>query len=192
MSWRQLLKTSCILIVLVASLQILRYIAIHLVILRHTHVQGTGHSGRDGMYSTAILFLRVGEQQPREETTEQLKQVIVETAVHAGNNCWCLSSPLKLFECPSTLHNCCDVCQQSVAMRHVWIYGRPEFATWRDENKHHQLLVLKKCQQLHAELCPYRESLCQEDTDRSGQDITLLLGACFHMPSKIQSSSKLL
>lgn len=103
MSWRQLLKTSCILIVLVASPQIPRYIAVHLVILRHTHVQGTGRSGRDGMYSTAILFLRVGEQQPREETTEQLKQVIVETAVHAGNNCLCLSSPLKLFERPSTL-----------------------------------------------------------------------------------------
>jgi len=71
MSWRQLLKSSCTLIVLVVSPQIPRYIGIHLVILRHMHVQETGRSGRDGMQSTAILFLRVGEQQPREETTEQ-------------------------------------------------------------------------------------------------------------------------
>ena len=71
MSYRQLLKTSCTLIVLVTSPQIPRHIGVHLVILRHTHVQETGHSGRDGMQSTAILFLHVGEQQPRRETTEQ-------------------------------------------------------------------------------------------------------------------------
>ena len=42
----------------------------------------------------------------------------------------------------------------------------------------YNVLILKKCQQLHAELRPYRESLCQEATDRFGQDIALLLGVC--------------
>ena len=39
-----------------------------------------------------------------------------------------------------------------------------------------QLIDPRKRQQLHAELCAYRESLCQEATDRSGQAIPLLFG----------------
>lgn len=35
------------------------------------YVQETGRSGRDGLQSTAVLFLRAGEQQPRDEATEQ-------------------------------------------------------------------------------------------------------------------------
>ena len=43
------------------------------------------------------------------------------------------------------------------------------------DNEQVQLLDPQKRQQLHAELCAYRKSLCQEATDRSGQAIPLCL-----------------
>ena len=43
-------------------------------------------------------------------------------------------------------------------------------------NEQVQLIDPGKRQQLHAELCAYRESLCQEGTDRSGRAIPLLFG----------------
>ena len=145
------------------------------------YVQETGRSGRDGLQSTAVLFLRPSDQQATDEATEQPMQVYCRNSSICRRQLLMSEFTAEAIEQPSPLHNCCDVCQQRCRCEAceciAALSSLPEvMETNTIDNEQVQLLDPQKRQQLHAELCAYRESLCQEATNVSGQAIPLLFG----------------
>ena len=147
------------------------------------YVQETGRSGRDGLQSTAVLYLRPSDQQATDEATEQPMQVYCRNSIICRRKLLMSEFTAETIEQPSPLHNCCDVCQQRCPCEACECTATlsllPEImetTTASVGNEQVQLIDPGKCQQLHAELYAYRESLCQEVTDRSGRAIPLLFG----------------
>ena len=147
------------------------------------YVQETGRSGRDGLQSTALLYLRPSDQQATDEATEQPMQVYCRNSIICRRKLLMSEFTAETIEQPSPLHNCCDICQQRCPCEACECTAAlsllPEImetTTASVGNEQVQLIDPGKCQQLHAELYAYRESICQEGTDRSGRAIPLLFG----------------
>ena len=138
------------------------------------YVQETGRSGRDGLQSTAVLFLRESEQQPRDEGTEQPMQVYCMNSSICRRQLLMSEFTAETIERPSSLHECCDVCQRECRCEACECTAAlsllPEDIQGMETNSRSeqvQPLDPEKHLRLHAELGVYRESLRKEATDRA-------------------------
>ena len=165
------------------------FIRVRLVISRHTYVPEIGRSGRDGLQSTAVLFLRASEQQPRDEVSKQPIQVYCTNSTIICRRQLLMSEfTAETIERPSLLHECCDVCLQECHCKEcectvsLALSLLPEDIKEMEKNtttsttEQVRLLDLEKCLQLRAKLRMYRKSLCKEATDSARQSIPLLFG----------------
>ena len=95
------------------------FIGVHLAILRHMSKKQAVQVEIGCSPQLYISYVQVNSSQEMKQPSSSQCKCIVETAVYAGDNCFCLSLPVKLL---SSHHHCITAvmyASRSVAVRHV-------------------------------------------------------------------------
>ena len=162
------------------------FIGVHLAILRHMSKKQAVQVEIGCSPQLYISYVQVNSSQEMKQPSSSQCKCIVETAVYAGDNCFCLSLPVKLL---SSHHHCITAvmyASRSVAVRHVnvllhWVC----YLKWLKQimqlllamNKHNYLIRKNANSFIQSNyVLTGRAYICWEATDQSGRAIPLLFG----------------